>query len=175
CPQDAPPWFQHTFKEVSRQCLGTDYDALLEAFTAWEQSSGWAASGKLKALPNAPRPTQLADWIKDARGKTLAVRLITDTKCFATTWWQWWTGMQPSWRDSRCGRAGSRCVAVLDKADWGSLQTSGQNGLLSVVATLYWWGCAEKGLGEGNTTSDWNDAVADTTWVLRSWSAIQGK
>ncbi|KAJ7810008.1 hypothetical protein B0H14DRAFT_2379361, partial [Mycena olivaceomarginata] len=154
--------------------LGTDYDALLEAFTAWEQSSGWAASGKLKALPNAPRPTQVADWIKDARGKTLAVRPIADTKRFATTWWQWWTGMQPSWCDSRCGRAGPRRVAVPDKADWGSLQTSGQNGLLSVVATLYWWGCAEKGLGEGNATSDWNDAVADTTWVLRSWSATQG-
>lgn len=41
----------------------------------------------------------------------------------------------------------------------------GVNGVLSVVAALYWWGCAEKKLEELPSTG-WLEAVGDVVWAL---------
>ncbi|KAJ7678452.1 hypothetical protein B0H14DRAFT_2238840, partial [Mycena olivaceomarginata] len=143
CPVDAPTWFQKGFTEVSWRTLGPRYEEVLREFIAMEESMGFASDGKMKGLKGtATRPSQVGDWIRDGRGRTQAVRAITDIDAFETTWWAWWNSMQPDWR-ALWSSEGARVVPV--GADWGPLAAAaatGQNGMLSVVATLYWWGCA---------------------------------
>jgi hypothetical protein len=93
---------------------------------------------------------------------------IPNVAAFADVWWTWWIGLQPPWRRSTCQRLSVNDRVLPDNADWEALWTSGQNGLLSVVATLYWWGFAEKGAGTGTASADWANAVANTTWVMRA-------
>jgi hypothetical protein len=50
--------------------------------------------------------------------------------------------------------------------EWGSLAAPGQNGMLSVVASIYWWGCAEKALGQVTHSEEWGKAAVDTIIVL---------
>ncbi|KAJ7797200.1 hypothetical protein B0H14DRAFT_2197185, partial [Mycena olivaceomarginata] len=143
CPGDAPTWFQKGFEEVSRRALGPRYNEILREFIAMEQSVVFASDGKAKGFKGtAAWPSQVADWIRDGRGRTQAVRTIADIDAFEKTWWEWWNSMQPEWRASWTKEG---ATAVLEGADWGPLTAAaaaGQNGMLSVVATLYWWGCA---------------------------------
>ncbi|KAK7006051.1 hypothetical protein R3P38DRAFT_2556461, partial [Favolaschia claudopus] len=55
---------------------------------------------------------------------------------FEQNWWQWWAKLQPHWRVRDRGPSERFIV----KKDWESLRVPGQNGMVSVLATLYWWG-----------------------------------
>jgi len=48
----------------------------------------------------------------------------------------WWKELQPDWRMSSLGQI---TYSKVD-GDWGNMQTAGRNGLLSVVAALFFWG-----------------------------------
>ncbi|KAJ7800261.1 hypothetical protein B0H14DRAFT_2276923, partial [Mycena olivaceomarginata] len=140
-PADAPLWFQNGFREVSREDLGPQYKTLLQDFIALERSTGFVQAAKGEGKPkglkgSSLRPQQVMDWIRDGRGRSQVLRAIADITEFKNDWWAWWRGMQPDWRT-----AGDN-AAVPNGADWGVLAVPGQNGLLSVVACLYWWGCA---------------------------------
>ena len=61
----------------------------------------------------------------------------------------------------------------LYRDDWTKLKAPGANGMLGIVACLYWWGKAVQGLedvgvvkraGSGN---GWTEATEDVTWVLK--------
>jgi hypothetical protein len=164
CLGDAPNWFRSVFTEISREEVGGLYEKMLEAFVQLEKSRGFKQGGS--GLPTAGRPTQVSDWIRDGRGRTLAVRPIHDVRKYEEVWWVWWTALQPEWRGAWRGRAQNEC-AVPEKADWGKLGQAGQNGVLSVVAALYWWACAEKAR-DTKPSKGWEEAVVDTTFVLRA-------
>ncbi|KAJ6451211.1 hypothetical protein C8R47DRAFT_952652, partial [Mycena vitilis] len=158
-----PPWLAHAYREVSRQDLGALYRELLHAFIELERSYGFIfGSGALKA---PGRPEQVGKWIRDGRGRTQAVRTIPNIEQYATQWWKWWSALQPQWRGAWRGQKGPQ-QAVPKGADWSLLEVPGQNGVLSVVATLYWWGCAEKAKGLATPSASWEEAASDTLWVL---------
>ncbi|KAJ7160859.1 hypothetical protein C8R46DRAFT_905053 [Mycena filopes] len=161
CPGDAPVWFKHGFGQVSREVLGGCYEELLEEFVALERSYGFVVGASKGLKGSYPRPEQVSTWVKDGRGRKLSMVPITDVASFGKEWWSWWQGMQPSWR----GERGERVAA--EQADWGHLVQPGQNGMLSVVAALYWWGHAEKAAEGGAGSAEWEEAVTEATWVFR--------
>jgi hypothetical protein len=138
------------------------YKDLLAAFVKREQSQNFQQSG---SLGTALRPMQVSDWIRDGWGRSGKVRPIKDLQKYETEWGAWWAALQLPWRGPwREQRAGA--VPAPKDAEWGKLGFTGQNGVLSVVAALYWWACAERVRGI-QVSSGWRDAVEDTTWVLR--------
>ncbi|KAJ7251185.1 hypothetical protein B0H12DRAFT_993368, partial [Mycena haematopus] len=153
-----PAWFQTSFVEISRERVGAEYDALLSAFVEMEKGFGYAkGTGK---LTTTGRPQQLTEWVRDGRGRTKEMMEIADLAGYENGWWKWWKEMQPRWRVGE----GESLLTPAEYGDgWGGL-THGQNGVLSVVATLYWWGHAENTRGI-YPTSGWRAAVADTLWV----------
>ncbi|KAJ7509962.1 hypothetical protein B0H11DRAFT_1701782, partial [Mycena galericulata] len=158
CPEDTPAWFSNALTQISRQALGPEYKALLEEYIALERGYSFETGGRLS--PKG-RPAQVLDWIRDGRGRNKSVVAIAKVDVFEQKWWDWWDWwgrMQPAWR----GRDAKGRPVVSDeyREDWGGLVAPGPNGLLSVVAALYWWGCTEKSKG-------WEAAVADTLWVMQ--------
>ncbi|KAJ7602641.1 hypothetical protein DFH06DRAFT_1023575 [Mycena polygramma] len=134
--------------------------------TAWvELERSYAFAFGTAALKATHRPAEVKKWIGDARGKTLAVVPITNMGKFVESWWKWWTVLQPSWRGSARGQREGPPAAAPD-ADWSQLVVPGQNGLLTVMATLYWWGCAEKGTGMAERSQGWEEAARDVLSVL---------
>jgi hypothetical protein len=164
CPGDAPNWFQTVFIEISREEVGGLYERMLEAFVELEKSREFKQGGS--GLPTVGRPSQVSDWIKDGRGRSLPVRPIHNLEKFEKEWWVWWTALQPEWRGAWRGRPQTE-GAVREGAEWGKLGNPGQNGILSVVAALYWWACAEKAR-DIKASKGWEEAVVDTTFVLRA-------
>ncbi|KAJ7458370.1 hypothetical protein B0H11DRAFT_1671726, partial [Mycena galericulata] len=165
CGEDAPPWLQHAVGEVLRAKIGAKYEELLRAFVDLETAYAELdmSAGKL-SVNVKERPRQVAEWIKDGRGRTKEVLGIADVGAFEAQWWKWWRGMQPAWRGE--GGDGYEDGAPQEDARrWEGLVAPGQNGFLSVVATLYWWACAEKAQPEGMTSTGWEAAVADVSWV----------
>jgi hypothetical protein len=149
------------FDEISQQDVGTEYQGLLRAFVDLESRYRFE-KGK-KNLPAAGRPTQLSEWIRDGRGRSKTSMVIDNLAQYEEGWWKWWLGMQPSWQ---VGEDGVPVRPEEYRDDWGGLVAPGQNGLLSVVATLYWWAQAEVAQGI-NQSAGWREAVADTLWVLK--------
>ncbi|KAJ7890037.1 hypothetical protein B0H13DRAFT_1626490 [Mycena leptocephala] len=160
CPVEAPKWFQLAFKEISREDVGVVYEEMLAAFVALKKSNSFVQGS---GLPKAGRPVQVSDWIKDGRGRSLKVRPIDNLEKFESEWWSWWNSLQPPWR----GTPETRTKTVEEGAEWGRLGSGGQNGVLSVVAALYWWAHAEKSQGL-SLSGGLQQALADTTWVLQS-------
>ncbi|KAJ7457582.1 hypothetical protein B0H11DRAFT_1738353, partial [Mycena galericulata] len=159
CPEDAPAWFSNAFAQISREDVGPEYRSLLEAYIALEQGYGFESEGRLS--PRG-RPAQVSEWIRDGRGRNKSVLAIPKMEVFEAKWWDWWAGMQPAWR--RRDATGKPVRSEEYGQDWGGLVAPGPNGLLSVVAALYWWACARKSEG-------WYAAVADTLWVLEGLNA----
>lgn len=92
---------------------------------------------------------------------------------YAQEWWTWWQILQPEWRvfdsDKTGVCVGTGAVQPESLDAWNCLLVPGANGLLGVVASLYWWGCGVVGL-EGKQRKEeeggWTKAVEDCTWVL---------
>ena len=72
---------------------------------------------------------------------------------------QWWSAIQPHWRDT-----GEWPWVKEDAAgrDWGHLVDGGKDGLFLVVVSLGWWIHA-RDLSEESKV---DDAVMDVVWVL---------
>jgi hypothetical protein len=166
CPEGAPVWFQSAFAEITREEVGVKYDAVVQAWVDLEQMSGFAKGSK--GLAAAGRPTELSDWIRDGRGRAKKMMKIDDLGRYQEQWWTWWMKMQPRWR---VGTDGHPTRPAEYGSGWGGVDALGQNGLVSVVATLYWWSHADKVAGR---TSGWagsnslDRAMADTLWVLQA-------
>ena len=61
-----------------------------------------------------------------------------------------------------------------DQSDWGKLYAPGANGILGIVACLYWWGKSTLGKVEEGVVQDagnieeWKEAVKDVQWTLQA-------
>ncbi|KAJ7104604.1 hypothetical protein C8R44DRAFT_640076 [Mycena epipterygia] len=167
CPDDTAPWFRHAFQEVAREDLGVAYSEVLRAFIEMERQKGFV-KGTGKLVSSQERPAQVSEWVRDGRGRTKAMLAVTNVAAFEKTWWGWWLGMQPEWRE--CGTGGRPETPQKYGKGWGGM-LGGQNGVLSVVASLYWWGYAEKMGATGSTQGGWEAAVKDVVWVLTGMAA----
>jgi len=113
-----------------------------------------------KAFRCDNRPPQIEWWISRARKRD---PVISDISKFSVSWWSWWIGLQPSWRniEPSVGTLGDSHRVVT--GDWSCLDKPGLNGFLSVVTSLHWWGKAVSGT---DGVVEWLRAVKDVHWVM---------
>ncbi|KAJ7173537.1 hypothetical protein C8R46DRAFT_870792, partial [Mycena filopes] len=142
CPPDVPPWVAHAFAQLSGTAAGKTFEEVLQAWLLLERKYGFVAGATNSSFSKVKRPQAVTDWVRDGRGRTVEIRQIGDVAKFGDEWWGWWRALQPKWR---AHRDGERPEEPAGNTDWGKLVVPGQNGLLSVVAALYWWRVAEQG------------------------------
>ncbi|KAJ7617995.1 hypothetical protein FB45DRAFT_800748 [Roridomyces roridus] len=164
CPNDAPIWIGKILPEISAVLLGPTYHEILQAWVDLEMayvSSEYEAT--YARVETKDRPKEVGDWIQNARRVPVKISKLA---VFEAKWSAWWAKMQPSWRQEHSLPGGDET-----DRDWGILAAPGVNGMLSVVATLYWWGCTEKA---ESSVADWDAATQDVLLVLGGLKASLG-
>jgi hypothetical protein len=131
--------------------LGIHFHALVNAWTRIEAASRFehAPTNLLHRL----RPAQVGRWITGQRGRRPADTAISDPIQYAKEWETWWATLQPHWRVQ--GSDGKWVVGGAYGTDWGVLFQWGVNGVLSILAALYFWGCAVINSPNADLTRAW--------------------
>jgi hypothetical protein len=106
---------------------------------------------------------ELGNWIASKRAY-LKCPVIDNPMMYAKSWLMWWMSIQPQWQKG----PGPLPLPIYssDGAGWGVLQSSGENGFLSVIMSLLWWGQADHG-------KEWNMVLLDISWCLEHMSASE--
>lgn len=139
---------------LNSENLGTEWENMLGIWTKFELSHRSQSAGR---IPADKRPSFVGDWLKRARAPTYRPVISRPDK-FGDTFFAWWTSFQPTWRTANGG------ALLKGDGDMEDLRKPGINGLLSVLAALFFWGSA---LGAGRESDvSWRRAVEDITWVL---------
>ncbi|KAJ7079710.1 hypothetical protein B0H15DRAFT_787676 [Mycena belliarum] len=169
CPEKAPAWFVGARTVLLKVDLGLHFDALISVWTRLEYASRFE-QGPTK-LPATHRPKEIMRWISGRRAS--APPKVTDTAVYAVQWQTWWDSLQPEWRQK--GRDGKWASEEYGGggSEWGELYQWGVNGSLSLLASLYCWGCAVVEKGEPSDT--WQEAVMDVTWMLEGMAIYYEK
>ncbi|KJA13205.1 hypothetical protein HYPSUDRAFT_151852, partial [Hypholoma sublateritium FD-334 SS-4] len=119
---NAPAWATTCLELFRSIALGSEWDALLSNWVAFELGLGFQGPMKL-GMKNRPRI--VADWIQRARTPTFRAEI---------------------------------------KNDWECLRRPGINGLLSVIAALFFWGCTAQKLPNAGVA--WLEAVDDVSYSI---------
>ena len=168
-PDNAPTWVPIALKflqsKVPSKVPGEDWTALgekwSEAVLTWlslEIRASFAASTKLGM---SKRPSCISDWIQRARNPTHRPNHL-DLHLFESDFLAWWTSLQPKWR-----RNGGELLRTGGN-DWEPLRRTGVNGLLSVLAALFFWRYA---IGKGETEA-WEKSLDDVVWALQGLNQV---
>lgn len=171
-PADAPKWLRESVADITKVDLGCHYASVLAALIRLEKAGGYEVGHNVK-LPGGEkgkgknqRPRVISDWIKGGRGaKTKKPPVVSDVRFHVDQWDAWWDGMQPGWRLKDDDGKWRVDLAYEDGWDWGAVDCTGVNGLLSAVAGLYFWGVAVK-MGLEKDKARWEQAVHDVVWVI---------
>ena len=116
--------------------LGGIWSSLVQAWLAFERKESKQTPS---ILNSTHRPVIVRDWIQRARSASYRPA-IESTLEFEKAYMSWWKELQPDWRMSS-----SRQIAYSKvDGDWDGIRTASRNGLLSVVAALFFWGVALK-------------------------------
>ncbi|KAK6975114.1 hypothetical protein R3P38DRAFT_3238013 [Favolaschia claudopus] len=160
CPAGAPPWFSSAHAAMTKDDLGCHYHALVAAWTRMEVASRFEFSPT--NLSAKLRPKEVGLWISSSRR---VEQVVTDPTAYALQWQQWWDSLQPSWRIR--GVDGRWVVSEKYGAggkEWGSLYRWGINGVLTIVASLYFWGRAVR--LDAEMCAIWEAAMQDVVWIF---------
>ncbi|KAJ7117329.1 hypothetical protein C8R43DRAFT_902055 [Mycena crocata] len=166
CPPTAPPWFVDARTEITQMDLGPHFQGLVSAWTRVEYASRFEHSSQ--NLSSKARPTQVGTWIgPNQRGKRgdPTKLLVLDPVAYALQWKAWWDSLQPEWRvRGEDGRWVAEGPYGPDGREWGPLYRWGVNGTLSLLAALYFWGCAV--IGDETLRLHWEEQVNDVGWMM---------
>ncbi|KAK0215316.1 hypothetical protein EDD85DRAFT_962688 [Armillaria nabsnona] len=96
--------------------------------------------GAKQRLPADGCLPEVASWIKFYRCTYPKFRQAELWR-FTDEWWSWWKKMQLVWHiiDDVVGPLGDKYRVALG-GDWEVLSKRGQNGHVSLLAALVWWG-----------------------------------
>ena len=129
---NAPKWFASAIKKLQSATIDERFNTLIHTWAAFEMKENYAEVSKLDAKH---RPTIIGDWIQRGRSEKW-VPPTFDALRFEKQFQQWWFHLQPVWR-----RETDQDVAWgTIEGDLTHLRKPGTNGLLSVVAGLFFWG-----------------------------------
>jgi len=154
-----PPWLTSALSMLGLEELGEGWKSLIQTWANFERKEDNCTPG---VLGSTHRPAIVRDWIQRARSTSYRP-VIKSTSEFQATFMKWWEGLQPDWRLSTSGQIITSNVS----GDWGSLQRAGRNGILSVVAALFFWGLALKEAPDADRAG-WNMASEDCLRVLNA-------
>ncbi|PPQ79593.1 hypothetical protein CVT24_010043 [Panaeolus cyanescens] len=134
--------------------LGSEWVKLVEKWAEFEVKLNHA---EMERLPCDHRPNEVAQWVKRARDTWYPTSI--DAAQYAASFDQWWATLQPDWRleDGEIQRH-------LVEGDWSDLRRSGKNGLIVVVAALFFWGL--HAWNDETMRALWLDAVRDCDTVI---------
>lgn len=102
----------------------------------------------------------VGQWIKQARNPAWAPNLDEmDLDELESTFNSWWCSIQPDWHIGK-----GEDLRREGEQDWGLLNCSGINGVLSAVAALFFWSyCAAEA---PSATATWALSVSDALYAL---------
>jgi hypothetical protein len=140
--------------------MGGQWGKLVTLWQDFEVKHEFREAGKLS--PRG-RPKCIADWIQRARSPAFRPDI---NPTYASEFSTWWTNLQPAWRTEGGGGELARGTGDLE-----GLRRPGVNGLLSVVAALFFWGVS---LGKDREECGaWGTGVDEVAWVLSALGAAQ--
>ncbi|KAJ7735250.1 hypothetical protein DFH07DRAFT_753953 [Mycena maculata] len=153
--------------------LGPHFHAVIEAWIRLEAASRYEQGPT--NLPKKGRPDQVTAWISVGRGRRGVERAkVLDCEEYARAWHMWWDFLQPEW--TKRGADGKWSVVdgyAGDGREWGKLYQWGVNGALSLIAALYFWGCAAR--EDVELEAVWEEAVGDVSWMLEGMAVYYEK
>lgn len=163
-------WLFHALNSISQTHLGAAYYDLVKLLITLEALHGYTNRRGAPPFSHVKRPKEVTVWIKTGRKRQSIDAEVEDVQAYAPTWWEWWISLQPGWR--RFDKMGMplHVLPAGNTPDWACLLLPGANGFLGVVASLYFWGCAErrqKGKEKDNGNG-WEKAVEDCMWVMEN-------
>jgi hypothetical protein len=158
-----PSWFKNGFVPLKGAKLGEKWESLLAKYVSIEAWAGFISpKGAAHAFGVDKHPAEVEWWIACARKPKPVVK---DVMKLQDSFWAWWKGLQPQWREaSKVDSPLMNAHRYPQRGDsgWKVLDKPGQNGFLTVVSLLCWWGQA---LCNGNIEmTGWH--VANVEWVL---------
>ncbi|KAJ3965042.1 hypothetical protein EV361DRAFT_811323 [Lentinula raphanica] len=156
--KNASAWFPEAFKYVNVD-LSDQYLAFVQDYIAFEGAKNWSSSPK--GLPARDRPKELTRWIAGCRYERAGSEpklKKEDLECFSQVFMAWWTSLKSSSLEKVSGKGKKP----------SSLNISGKNGWLSVVACIKWWGMALGEDREGPAGGDWRRAISDVHLTLKN-------
>lgn len=164
-PDACGPWVLNALNLLATRDLGSQWRELVAAWLTFEATTDFVEHGG--QLPAKHRPPIVGGWIKracDPDCLTTSNLTIGDIPTFVNSFNAWWRSFQPKWR-----LAGAGSELTRSGGDWATLcRYTGVNGLLSVLACLYFW-------RSGTLTPDehaaWDDAVDDVLFVVQQLAA----
>ncbi|RDB23146.1 hypothetical protein Hypma_009711 [Hypsizygus marmoreus] len=153
-PDSAPAWFTTAMGMLQSKSLGPAWMALVSAWATFEAKENYQQQGKLLTTR---RPTAVADWIQRHRSPTWLPKV--DVASFEEDFSEWWKALQPGWRHADDGQL------IRGAGDWAetNLRRPGLNGVLSILAALFFWGVE---VAKGADARAWSHAVDDVAWVM---------
>lgn len=154
---DCPEWVEKAVLLLTAEDLGSDWRGLIIAWLKFEEGFEFVKSGP--SLPTSHRPTAVSSWIQRTRRPNFRPDL-DNLRAFEDSFWSWWKTLQPEWRSDD----DSGMLKRPKGGDWDVLRISGQNGLLSVIAALCFWGMAAA--GSSADVERWSAAVTDVHYAL---------
>ncbi|KAJ3872040.1 hypothetical protein F5051DRAFT_445576 [Lentinula edodes] len=156
-------WFHPAFEYLNHD-LGVDYIYLIRAWIKLERIKDWVYSSK--GISAKLRPKELSHWIANCRYD----RRNNDPKFqkqdinrFGINFVTWWNSLvnQISTVSGENSDGDGRV-----RKEWGTLNTSGKNGWLSIIVCLKWWGMGLRDDREGALGVKWRCTIKEVSCVL---------
>ncbi len=186
-PSNAPPWVIKALEMFKSGSFGPDWSQVVYSWVAFQFTNDFDSSDKLSA---EERPECVGQWIARARSqkwRPTYVNLDVVSK-FQEPFWAWWANLQPEDRvdgsedsiEDLKREPDGRPVQIHPSTDvnWGCLKThSGKNGLVSVMAALFFWSVGVEALPQtmhheraryNEARKELEFAMGDVTYVLQS-------
>ncbi|SJL10260.1 uncharacterized protein ARMOST_13644 [Armillaria ostoyae] len=155
-PSSAPPWAIKALEMFKSHSFGPDWSQVVYSWVAFQVTNDFDSDDKLSA---EGRPECVGQWIARARSqkwRPTYANLDIVSK-FQEPFWTWWANLQPE--DCVGGsedgiedleREPDGCPVQIHPStdvNWECLKThSGKNGLVSVMAALFFWSAGVEAL-----------------------------
>ncbi|KAJ3817108.1 hypothetical protein F5880DRAFT_1618598 [Lentinula raphanica] len=174
CPPEAMnvKWFKDAFEFLNVD-LGTPFITLVSRWSEYEGLNGWETSRT--ALSNVNRPVEITKWIRYGRYNKIKISIApSEIDNFAARMWAWWAYLQPEWREFGEDKRPLPVERFGD--DWASIDIHGNNGWLSLLAGLRWWGeCLAQRPRQNRADHDWLGLIEDMSKILVGLIAYKRK
>ncbi|KAF9470946.1 hypothetical protein BDN70DRAFT_939309 [Pholiota conissans] len=154
-----PDWFLKVYQMFLSKDLGPSWLCLVRLWAQFEKDSQYEEEEKLGV---AARPPCIKAWIARARSPTYKPDLGA-LPLFEKSFRAWWTGLQPEWQ-----LEGADGVLKQQQGDLDCLRRPGKNGLVSVIAALFFWAAYAEEKGCTGWKQAWKASVGDVYWVVQN-------
>ncbi|KAK0229017.1 hypothetical protein IW262DRAFT_1263416 [Armillaria fumosa] len=162
-PSSAPPWAINALEMFKSHSFGPDWSQVVYSWVAFQVMNDFDSDDKLSA---EGRPECVGQWIARARSqkwRPTYVNLDIVSK-FQEPFWDWWANLQP---EDRVGGSEDG-IEDLEREPDGRPTHSGKNGLVNVMAALFFWSVGVEALSQTThrERARYNEARKELTFAM---------